>query len=97
MLRSDRRNGQAVHAIVLAILAGLPACNAPGGHGLLHRDGGVTVVPAPEPLPQRPPYFASRPAFPLFRPKTFTLSNYAGANYPTVIPRAAVPVPVPVP
>jgi hypothetical protein len=95
MVRSDRRTGLGALAIALVVLAGLPACSAPGGggHGLLHRDGGVTVVPAPEPLPQRPPYIAYRPAFPLFRPKTFTLSNYAGANYPTIIPRAPLPPP----
>jgi hypothetical protein len=77
--------------IGLLILAGLPACNSSGGHGLLHREpGGVAVVPAPQPLPQPPPYVAYRPAFPLFRPKTFTLSNYAGANYPSVVPGAAL-------
>jgi hypothetical protein len=92
MLRTDRRNGLAARAIALLILAGLPACNAPGGPGLLHREpGGVTVVPAPEPLPSPPPYMAYRPAFSFFRPKTFTLSNYAGANYPAVIPRPGLP------
>ena len=91
MLCSDRRNGLAVRAMVLVILTGLPACNAPAGQGLLRREpGGVTVVPAPQPLPQPPPYVAYRPAFPLFRPKTFTLSNYAGANYPSVLPGAVV-------
>jgi hypothetical protein len=86
------RNRRAVGVLALLTLAGLPACNTTDGHGFLRREpGGVTVVPAPEPLPQRPPYVAYRPAFPLFRPKTFTLSSYAGANYPALIPGAARP------
>jgi hypothetical protein len=93
MLPTDRRNRWAARVLAPLILAGLPACNAPAGngHGLLRRaPGGVTVVPAPQPLPQPPPYITYRPAFPLFRPKTFTLSNYAGANYPSVLPGAVL-------
>jgi hypothetical protein len=76
---------------MLVTVAGLPACSTTDGHGLFHRSaGGVAVTPAPQPLPPPPPYVAYRPAFPLFRPKTFTLSNYAGANYPSVLPGAAV-------
>jgi hypothetical protein len=78
--------------MALLILAGLPACKSPAGPGLAPgQPGGVAVVPAPEPLPARPPYIAYRPAFSrLFRPKAFTLSNYAGANYPSVAPGAAL-------
>jgi hypothetical protein len=91
MLPSERRNRRAARLLAPLILAGLPACSTPGGHGLLRKEpGGVTVVPAPQPLPQPPPYIAYRPAFPLFRPKTFTLSNYAGANYPSVLPGAVL-------
>jgi hypothetical protein len=92
MARKSGRNRRAVCVIALLTLAVLPACTSTDGHGLLRRQpGGVTVVPAPEPLPQRPPYVAYRPAFPFFRPKTFTLSNYAGANYPALIPGAVAP------
>jgi hypothetical protein len=33
---------------------------------------------------------AYRPVIPFLRPKTLTLSSYAGANYPSVLPGAAL-------
>jgi hypothetical protein len=82
-------NRLAASVSLALLLVTLPACNASAGLGLLRRQS-VTVVPTPQPLPQPPPYVAYRPVLPFFRPKTFTLSNYAGANYPSVAPGAVV-------
>ena len=91
MLRTACRNRLAASVSLFFLLAALPACSSSGGPGLLRRgQSGVTVVPAPQPLPQPPPYTAFRPIYPFFRPKTFTLSTYAGANYPSVLPGAAL-------
>jgi len=92
MRRTECWNRLAASVSLGLLLVTLPACSASAGPGLLRRQqSGVTVVPTPEPLPQPPPYVAYRPVLPpFFRPKTFTLSNYAGANYPSVAPGAVV-------
>lgn len=92
MRRTECWKRQAAIVSLALLLLTLPACSASGGPGLLRRQqSGVTVVPTPEPLPQPPPYVAYRPVLTqFFRPKTFTLSNYAGANYPSVAPGAVV-------
>jgi hypothetical protein len=91
MHRTACWNRLAASTSLALLLVTLPACSASAGPGLLRRQpSGVTVVPTPEPLPQPPPYVAYRPVLPFFRPKTFTLSNYAGANYPSVAPGAVV-------
>ena len=96
MHRTECWNRRAASVSLALVLATLPACSASAGPGLLRQQSGVTVVPTPEPLPQPMPYVAYRPALTrpvvqrFFRPKTFTLSNYAGANYPSVAPGAVV-------
>ena len=85
-------NRLAASVSLAVVLVTLPACSASAGPGLLRRQpSGVTVVPSPEPLPQPPPYVAYRPIYSWFlRPRTYTLSSYAGANYPSVAPGAVV-------
>jgi hypothetical protein len=83
MVPAENRSRLALTVGLAAVLCALPACATPPG------PGGVRVVPAPEPLPQPPGYIAYRPIYSrLLQPKTLTLSNYAGANYPTVAPGA---------
>ena len=92
MHRSQSWNRLAASLSLALVLVTLPACSATAGGGLLHRQpSGVTVVPSPEPLPQPPGYVAYRPIYSqLMKPKAWTLSSYAGANYPSVAPGAVV-------
>jgi hypothetical protein len=77
---------------LLCVSAGMAGCTATATPGLLRQEqGGVTVVPAPQPLPAPPPYVAYRPIYSrLLQPKTLVLGNYAGANYPSIAPGAVL-------
>ena len=71
---------------LVPILAIVPASAAWAGHGLFQRpQPSAAVVPAG---PQ--PYVAYRPVYPMVRGKALVLSSYAGSNYPSVAPGAAV-------
>jgi hypothetical protein len=68
----------------------LPVCPALAGEGLFGRfQSDAVVVPAAPAVPAQA-YVASRPVSRLWAPKQLTLGNYAGANYPSVAPGAAL-------
>jgi hypothetical protein len=96
MSRTKRRNRLAAHASLGLALTVLPAYTATAADGLSAGSPSVatataaTATAAPCP-PQAPPYVVYRPILSrLLTPKTLTLANYAGANYPSARPGAVV-------
>ena len=84
--RTESRNRLAAIVSLSLVLAVVPASRASAGHGLLHQPQGNAVV-----VPGQPrPYYVYRPAYPVPGTKPLTLSNYAGANYPSRAQGAAV-------
>src|SRR4051812_2893629 len=69
------------------VLALLPACSASAGHNVFRRQPSDAAVPSGQ---AAQPYVAYRPAYPVRGTKALYLSNYAGANYPSVAPGAVV-------
>ena len=84
---STERNRPAAIASLGLVLALLPACSASAGHGLFRRPperrGGAVG-------PGRSPTSPIAPRIPCRGPRRSYLSNYAGANYPSVAPGAVV-------
>jgi hypothetical protein len=90
MLRTESRDWNRLATIVSLslVLAVLPACSASAGHGFFRRPQGDALVVTPPAATQ--PYVAYRPVYPLPGTKPLYLSNYAGSNYPSIAPGAAL-------
>jgi hypothetical protein len=93
MLRLRSRWGNRcarVGALALAVSVA-PALPASAGEGLFRRSQNDTVVMPAVPVVPAQTYVADRPVVSrLLAPKQLTLSNYAGANYPSAAPGAAI-------
>jgi hypothetical protein len=80
------RHRLAMSVTLSLVLIGSMASTAAAGHGFpAGQETAVVVAPAP---PR--PYFAYRPVYPVPGTKPIFLSSYAGANYPSVAPSAAI-------
>jgi hypothetical protein len=88
VIETGCRHRLAMPVTLCLVLIGSMASTAAAGHGPISPQETAVVV-APVPAPPRP-YFAYRPVYPVPGTKPLYLSSYAGANYPSVAPSAAI-------
>jgi hypothetical protein len=90
MNRTAFRGRPAAIVSLFLVLAVVPAGGAKAGHGLFQHPTNTGDVVASPAQPQARPYVVYRPAYPIPGTKPLYLSNYAGANYPSRAPGAAL-------